>query len=181
MTGFQKAFTVCAWVNPWHTGNTFGTWFSYFGAPNAYDEIVITDRLNYLHEIFNLAVGGSTMLVRGSWTHQCMVWDFATLKADTYLAGQKVVSKGTPSGRTLIAGGNIVLGQDQDSLGGGFAANEAFGGELYQLNMWNRSLEAEEIAGMAKDGLCGSLEDDLAEEITLPWQHFLDAQRFHLL
>ena len=177
MANFQTAFTICAWVKPWHTGNSYGVWFSYQAAATDDNEIGISDNPSSWNKIFIVDVGGSTLLEKGSWTHQCLVWDFASLTVRSYVDGQEAASKATAAGRTLNTGGTIVLGQDQDTRRGSFDPNQAFGGELYQLNMWSRALEAEEIAGMAGDGLCGSLEPEIAEDIVLPWQNFLDATR----
>ena len=109
-----------------------------------------------------------------------MVWNFASLEARSYLDGQQVGTKATAAGRTLNTGGTIVLGQDQDEKGGRFDTGQAFAGQLYQLNIWSRALEAGEIEGMAADGLCGKLEYKVAEDIVLSWQHFLDANRCNL-
>ena len=112
MADFQTAFTICAWVKPWHTGNSYGVWFGYYVATG--DEISISDRLSSKHKIFSVAIGGSAILERGTWTHQCLVWDFGSLRARSYLDGQEAASKATAAGRKLTTGGTIVLGQDQD-------------------------------------------------------------------
>lgn len=39
-----------------------------------------------------------------------------------------------------------MLGQDQDSIGGGFNANEALVGELTELNMWDSVLSESDVA-----------------------------------
>ena len=41
--------------------------------------------------------------------------------------------------------GVLVLGQEQDDKGGAFSANEAFVGNMTQLNVWDRTLSALEI------------------------------------
>jgi len=42
----------------------------------------------------------------------------------------------------------FVIGQEQDSLGGGFSSIESFIGQLTQLNVWSRELSFEEIAAL---------------------------------
>ena len=50
-------------------------------------------------------------------------------------------------GHVIPQGGTVVFGQDQDSLGGGFQSNDAFGPcQLAELNMWSRVLSENEIA-----------------------------------
>lgn len=48
-------------------------------------------------------------------------------------------STGTVSlaGETITAGGTLVLGQDQDSLGGGFTTTDALKGKLTEVRLWN--------------------------------------------
>ena len=54
---------------------------------------------------------------------------------------------GLKIGHVIPHGGTVVFGQDQDSLGGGFYSNDAFGpGQLADLNMWSRVLSGDEIA-----------------------------------
>ena len=47
---------------------------------------------------------------------------------------------------TLTAGGSLVLGQDQDSIGGGFHVEETFHGRLASVNMWDKVLSESDIA-----------------------------------
>ena len=54
---------------------------------------------------------------------------------------------GLKIGHVIPQGGTVVFGQDQDSFGGGFHSNDAFGpGQLADLNMWSRVLSGKEIA-----------------------------------
>ncbi|KPP56439.1 hypothetical protein Z043_125941, partial [Scleropages formosus] len=57
--------------------------------------------------------------------------------------------------RVLFAGSRfsppwvLVLGQEQDAMGGRFDASQALVGELSQFNLWDRVLSPAEIAGLA--------------------------------
>ena len=44
--------------------------------------------------------------------------------------------------------GLLVLGQEQDSMGGGFSANEAFVGTITQFNIWDEELSLSAIESM---------------------------------
>ena len=47
----------------------------------------------------------------------------------------------------ILSGGTAVIGQDQDSVGGGFTKRDAFGpGEVTELNLWGSVLSAIDIA-----------------------------------
>ena len=52
--------------------------------------------------------------------------------------------------QVISAGGFYVLGQEQDELAGNFSANEAFIGQMSQLNIWSYELPASDIADMAR-------------------------------
>lgn len=59
----------------------------------------------------------------------------------------KKSATGLKIGHVIPLGGTVVFGQDQDSLGGGFDTDDAFGpGQLADLNMWSRVLSGDEIA-----------------------------------
>ena len=48
---------------------------------------------------------------------------------------------------TVPSGGTVVIGQDQDSVGGEFGKGDAFGpGEVTQVNLWGTVLSASDIA-----------------------------------
>ncbi|MCA9108185.1 MAG: hypothetical protein KDA83_22460, partial [Planctomycetales bacterium] len=53
---------------------------------------------------------------------------------------------GVATGHTIDIGGTIVLGQDQDSVGGGFASDQVFSGALYDVRIWNDTRTSTEIA-----------------------------------
>ena len=56
----------------------------------------------------------------------------------------------------LNPGGTLIIGQDQDSLGGGFDRNEAFPGELYGLQILDRALTPGEVKTIYDAGMCAS-------------------------
>ena len=49
-------------------------------------------------------------------------------------------------GYTVQSGGYLVLGQDQDKLGGGFELGDTLNAQLAEVNMWDRVLSGKEIA-----------------------------------
>ena len=58
-------------------------------------------------------------------------------------------------GLVISGGGSLVLGQDQDSLGGGFDVRQSFVGEMTGVNIWSNVLSDQEIADMAGSCLAG--------------------------
>ena len=58
-------------------------------------------------------------------------------------------------GQVIREGGVLVLGQDQDSVGGGFDAEDSFIGEMTGVNIWDHVITDQEITGMSKPCLTG--------------------------
>ena len=72
-------------------------------------------------------------------------------------------------GHTITKGGTLVLGQDQDSVGGGFEASESFQGMLSYVNVWDRVLCTSQIKEMSQS----CLPDERNEGNVYKWIDFL--------
>jgi len=59
-------------------------------------------------------------------------------------------SQAFQSGAVIRGGGVMVLGQEQDSLGGSFSPEEAFTGDLSQLNVWDKVLSPQDIYNLVR-------------------------------
>lgn len=55
-----------------------------------------------------------------------------------------------PLGYVIRGAGSLVLGQDQDSVAGGFSASQSFVGEMTGVNVWNRVMDHHEITSLSK-------------------------------
>ena len=55
----------------------------------------------------------------------------------------------------IRGGGVLVLGQEQDSVGGSFQAHQSFIGEMTGGNIWGYVIRDNEIAHMSKSCLTG--------------------------
>ena len=53
----------------------------------------------------------------------------------------------------IRGGGVLILGQEQDSLGGTFQAHQSFIGELTGVNVWNHVINEQQINPMSKSCL----------------------------
>ena len=58
-------------------------------------------------------------------------------------------------GNMIRPGGALVLGQEQDSVGGRFDARQSFIGELTDVNIWDHVIKEQEIKRMSKSCLTG--------------------------
>ncbi|XP_035678849.1 peroxidasin-like [Branchiostoma floridae] len=76
----------------------------------------------------------------------CVTWRSSDGAWQVYADGARRNSgSGLRVGGRVRSGGTFILAQDQDTVGGGFAANQAFSGELSQVNLWDRVLTAAEV------------------------------------
>ena len=70
----------------------------------------------------------------------------------------------------IRAGGTLVLGQDQDSLGGSFDASQSFVGLMSDVNVWDHVLTARKISRLSKS--CPSGDGNV-----LKWSDFKSGAR----
>ncbi|KAL9972415.1 hypothetical protein ACROYT_G018713 [Oculina patagonica] len=88
----------------------------------------------------------------GKWNHVCFTWSSANGDYKFYKDGAIVASgTGLNKGGKIASGGTTVIGQDQDTLGGGFAAAQSFVGEVTEVNVWGVVLSASDIAAQYRN------------------------------
>ncbi|KAK0154228.1 Neuronal pentraxin-1 [Merluccius polli] len=144
------SFTVCLWIKS-NASPGVGTPFSYAVPGQANEVVLIEWGDNPMEFLINDKVAKLPFLINdGKWHHLCITW---TTRDGMWEAFQDGVMRG--SGENLAPyhpikpEGVLVLGQEQDSLGGGFDATQAFVGELANLNFWDRKLSIGEIYNLA--------------------------------
>ncbi|KAL9972418.1 hypothetical protein ACROYT_G018717 [Oculina patagonica] len=90
----------------------------------------------------------------GKWNHVCFTWSNTNGDYQFYKDGLLVGSgTGFNVGGTIKSGGTTVIGQDQDSLGGGFQKDESFVGYVTQVNVWGVVLSESDIVAQYSDCL----------------------------
>ncbi|QUJ76733.1 Hint domain-containing protein [Sulfitobacter albidus] len=73
-------------------------------------------------------------------------WDSSTGSLKTYVDGIETSDQIHQAGNPLEAGGTIAFGQEQDSVGGGFAVPQLFDGAIQEARLWSDVRTPEEIA-----------------------------------
>ncbi|XP_066545851.1 neuronal pentraxin-2-like [Amia ocellicauda] len=144
------AFTVCMWLKS-SASPGIGTPFSY-GVPGQANEIVLIEWGNHPIELLvNDKVAELPLSVSdGRWHHICITWTTRDGLWEAYQDGEKLGSgENLAPWHPIKPGGVIILGQEQDTVGGRFDATQAFVGELSQFNMWDRVLRPVDIMNMA--------------------------------
>ncbi|XP_049669081.1 neuronal pentraxin-1 isoform X2 [Accipiter gentilis] len=144
------AFSVCMWMKS-SASPGMGTPFSY-AVPGQANELVLIEWGNNPMEILiNDKVAKLPFVINdGKWHHICVTWTTRDGVWEAYQDGTQ-----TGSGENLAPyhpikpQGVLVLGQEQDTLGGGFDATQAFVGELAHFNVWDRKLSPGEVYSLA--------------------------------
>nr|XP_006115300.1 mucosal pentraxin-like isoform X1 [Pelodiscus sinensis] len=85
------------------------------------------------------------------WKHVCASWESATGIAEVWVNGNPLPRKGLQKGYSVSNQGMIVLGQDQDSFGGGFDASQSFVGELTDVCMWDLATARDAVRAASAD------------------------------
>ena len=84
-----------------------------------------------------------------AWHHVCGTWADNDGIVRLFIDGTCKFS-GDMAIHGMISGtGKLVLGQDQDILGGGFDYHQSFVGELSHLYLWNTDLGSSEISRLS--------------------------------
>jgi len=127
-----------------------------YAVPGQDNEFII-----YNYQSFMLFVGGeyrmtSVSAIDGKWHHICATWENTAGSWKFYKDGAVAdQGQGLRKGHVIRGAGSLVLGQEQDSVAGGFSASQSFVGEMTSVNIWNRVIDHNEIASMSKSCLIG--------------------------
>ncbi|XP_069820898.1 C-reactive protein-like [Dendropsophus ebraccatus] len=76
------------------------------------------------------------------WTSICATWS-STARA-VWVDGKKYSGSGTPN-KDISADPIIILGQQQDTYGGGFQLQDSIVGEMTDVNMWDKALTDDNV------------------------------------
>ncbi|XP_036396784.1 neuronal pentraxin receptor b [Megalops cyprinoides] len=143
------ALTACLWLRAKEGG--IGTPFSYSVAEQPNELVLLQGLHNPVELLVNDKVAQLPLsLPPNSWQHVCVSWSLRDGVWQAYQGGKlKGEGEGLAAWHPIRPGGVLVLGQEQDTLGGRFDASQALVGELSQFSLWDRVLTPAEIAGLA--------------------------------
>ena len=81
------------------------------------------------------------------WHHVVATWTSDTGTVTLYVDGvQRFTQAGVRTGISLTGGGTMVIGQEQDSVGGGFDSTQALNGQLDEVAMYPAALSSARVA-----------------------------------
>ncbi|KAL9972183.1 hypothetical protein ACROYT_G018440 [Oculina patagonica] len=105
---------------------------------------------------FNLFVNNRTVYTGlkvndGQWHHVAVTWESAGGTWRSYKDGVEIRSSSVAfqQGEVITGSGVLILGQEQDELGGGFNTQENFIGDVSQMNIFDYTLSANDIYNLA--------------------------------
>uniref|UniRef100_A0A3B4WJK1 Pentraxin family member n=1 Tax=Seriola lalandi dorsalis TaxID=1841481 RepID=A0A3B4WJK1_SERLL len=132
--------SVCLWLRV--EASHVGTLLSYATDDND-NQLVL-----YGHPVYRRLP--TSLLLDSRWHHLCVLWSSIQGRFWHY-SDHRLTSSGSNfrKGWEIPGGGSVVLGQEQDSVGGGFDASEGFAGQVAGFRVWNRVLSPPEVEGVA--------------------------------
>ena len=103
--------------------------------------------MNYSFHEYEFFFSFNALVYDGAWHHLCFTWENTYGELKLYKNGKfEGQHRGLEVGYTVRSGGHLVLGQDQDTFGGGFQLENTLNAQLAEVNMWDRVLSESEIA-----------------------------------
>ncbi|XP_038057864.1 sushi, von Willebrand factor type A, EGF and pentraxin domain-containing protein 1-like isoform X2 [Patiria miniata] len=111
--------------------------------------LTVTDCSSLRVYVNGLVIFTEVAVNNGRWNNLAFTWRGAVGEWHLYLNGTKAAN-GTGLSTDAIPGqGAFVLGQEQDAIGGAFSSREAYLGEIYKLNIWDRVLPEDDIQNLS--------------------------------
>eukprot|EP00062_Callorhinchus_milii_P009155 gi/632952617/ref/XP_007891948.1/ PREDICTED: pentraxin-4 [Callorhinchus milii] len=146
--------TICTWLNT--PSDYLGTILSYATEDND-NKLVLHGRNASKQSTIHFVIGDPAFrelpvvsLLDGRWHHICIIWSSIEGKYWYYI-DRRLTAAGSKfqKGYEIPTGGTLVVGQEQDNMGGGFDETESFVGVLAGFTVWNRALSPGEISSIA--------------------------------
>lgn len=146
----DTAFTIALWLR--NTITTSGGRFFYSYAVTGQDNEVMLgiDGGNLRMGMKGQPIFAPCALADGQWHHLAVTWTSSGGQMKVWKDGSIAFVTNVFSGTTIIGGGSLVVGQDQDSVGGGFSAAEAYIGDIDEIRVDSRVLNDDEILSLAR-------------------------------
>ena len=173
MTPLEEAVSVCSWIKQLGSTSRYGT-VMHYKTENMHDGITISDNLSWA-----ILTGSPTYHSQtppqSEWYHFCLTWSYSSRTNTLYYNGAQIGTGTTSSGTKFsVAEGSIVFGQWHGTYKmEALFSSQSFGGEMSKMNIFKRTLPAEEVAEMYNSGICSDYEDSLQDDIHLSWETLL--------
>ena len=142
--------TFSCWIK---TANT-GTQTLLSGASSANTNLLMMRFLSSTSfDVFyngaTLSWTGLTSIADNQWHNVAVVISQATNTTELFIDGVSKTAKATTVASITPAANGLVIGQDQDSVGGGFEASQAFLGVMDEVRLYGRALSSVDVLQLA--------------------------------
>ena len=134
--------TVQVWVK---TTDTSGTVFSY-AVPGSANELwarLTGGNMEVWLNNTNLGTVDASSMLDGEWHNVALTFGSGATDTVLYLDGEPIFDLGSTA--SLTSGGTLILGADQDAVGGDFESSQSLNAEFDGLRVWNSALTESEI------------------------------------
>jgi parallel beta-helix repeat protein len=153
-----------------------GCSISYASSATAND-FVITNYSDFVICIGDQTIGPTGVSANdGIWHHIAITWKNSNGQVKLYKDGIEEFTGTVFTGGTITPSGSLVIGSDQDCIGGCFEANQFFKGIIDEIRIYNRTLTSDEIQELFIPSTV--YVDDDFDSSTLGWgyDHFSSIQ-----
>ncbi len=142
-SGFPAAeITVSFWLNTADDRQAGIVSYAVVGENN---EFLIFDANNLCLSIHGAFLASSVSVADGAWHHVAVTWQEGDGSFTIYVDGLRVFEGNLGQGQPLGSQGTMVLGDEQDCVGGCYDPNQAFIGVMDELRVWEVVRSQEEI------------------------------------
>jgi VCBS repeat-containing protein len=132
------------------------------------NELLIFDAPDIQVLINGSSIDTNVDIADGEFHHLVLSWDSSTGGLKLYVDGDLSFTGVLEASQPISSGGTIVLGQEQDSLGGGFQNNQAFSGTLDEVAIYGSVLSDAQVQTHYQAALIGGvLDNDTDPDSTL--------------
>ena len=162
---YKSQLSVCTWLKERSD--------SLYPIVLMYSSSSVTDMILGANGYYNQFVGDFFRLdnnnrpQNGDWFHVCWTWSVDKYTTSVYLDGN-FIGNSTTEQREMETGKVMCLGNNAVKK----YPSQAFGGDMYKLNIYNRILSISEIRSMSAD-MCSKEEERLDEIRVLRWDNIL--------
>lgn len=173
-TDITDEFTIAFWMKSSDTSKA-GTPISY-ATTHSDNEILLYDYRNFGLYIGGASKGTNVSANDGEWHHIVWTWRSSDGQTKLYKDGQLVFSDILQQGYTIQHGTNrrLIVGQEQDSVGGGFTASQAFKGIIDEIQIYGRALSEDEVKAIYNNRIFSYSLDVLFKKLGVSKTYDLD-------
>ena len=134
-TGFgTNALTVECWVKT--SDMTRDAGIVSYATEAGNDHFLLLNANNLEIFVNDSSAASGISIADGQWHHVAVTWQFSGITR-LYVDGELSLNTLLSPFFSLTSTGYLVLGDDQDSIGGGFQASQTFIGQLDDVRIWN--------------------------------------------